>query len=107
MSRVDRDNLIFKALADKKRRRILDLLRDQPRTTGEICGRFKRLDRCTVMQHLDVLEKAELILVQRKGRFRWNYVNAVPFKEIYERWISKYASHAVDFLARLKRDVEE
>ena len=57
----------------------------------EICAHFKKLDRCTVMQHLGVLEKAGLIIVKREGRFRWNYLNVVPIKDIYDRWINQYA----------------
>ena len=99
--------MVFKALADSRRREILDLLRDAPRTTGELCDHFeKKLDRCTVMQHIGVLERAELIIAHREGRNRWNYLNAAPFRDIYDRWISGYAEHAVELLARLKRDVE-
>jgi DNA-binding transcriptional ArsR family regulator len=107
MSSTDADDLIFKALADSRRRQILDLLKEQPRTTGELCERFEgSLDRCTVMQHIGVLERAGLIIVRREGRTRWNYLNVMPFKEIYDRWISSYASEAVDLLARMKRDME-
>ena len=108
MSKAIRDDLVFKALADSKRREILDLLRDSPRTTGELCDHFRRkLDRCTVMQHIGVLERADLIIARREGRNRWNYLNAAPFREIYDRWISSYANEAVALLARLKRDLEE
>lgn len=106
---MSRDPLdpVFKALADSRRREILDLLRDEPRTTGDLCRHFRRrLDRCTVMQHIGVLERAGLVLSRREGRRRWNYLNAAPFKEIYDRWISAYASEAVGLLARLKRDLE-
>jgi DNA-binding transcriptional ArsR family regulator len=102
----ERQELIFKALADYRRREMLDLLRDKPQTTGDICKRFKGLDRCTVMQHLGVLEKADLIIVKREGRNRWNYINTLPIKEIYDRWISRYATHAIDILARMKHDLE-
>jgi len=97
--------MIFKALADSRRREILDLLTVRARTTGELCARFD-LDRCTVMQHLGVLEKADLIIVKRQGRHRWNYLNPLPIKDIYDRWISRYASGAVELLARMKRDME-
>jgi DNA-binding transcriptional ArsR family regulator len=108
MSSAAGDDLLFKALADGRRREILDLLKDAPRTTGELCRRFEAsLDRCTVMQHLGVLERAELIIARREGRHRWNYLNAAPFKDIYDRWISSYAAPAMDLLARLKRDLEE
>ena len=107
MSSPIRDNMVFKALADSRRREILDLLRDAPRTTGELCGHFEgKLDRCTVMQHIGVLERAELIIARREGRNRWNYLNAAPFRDIYDRWISGYAEHAVELLARLKQDLE-
>ena len=107
MPRTEKQERIFKALADGKRRQILDLLRKQPKTTGELCAQFRNLDRCTIMQHLKVLEKAELVIVKRKGRTRWNYLNVVPIMEIYERWISQYASKSVELLARMKHDLEE
>ena len=61
------DDLVFKALAGADRRKILDLLRDAPMTTGELGKRLSWLDRTTVMQHLRVLEKARLI-ISKKGR---------------------------------------
>jgi DNA-binding transcriptional ArsR family regulator len=106
MSNRRSDDLVFKALADRRRREILDLLRDTPRTTGQLCEHFRKLDRCTVMQHMRVLEKAGLIIVKREGRVRWNYLNVLPIRELHDRWISKYAVGAVDLLARLKRDLE-
>lgn len=99
-------DIIFKALADGRRREILDLLKDAPKTTGDICGEFKALDRCTVMQHLGVLEKAGLIFTKKEGRYRWNYLNVAPIRDIYDRWISQYASPSVELLTRLKHDLE-
>jgi DNA-binding transcriptional ArsR family regulator len=106
MSRKDSQSAVFKALADDRRREILDLLKDGPKTTGELCAHFKRVDRCTVMQHLGVLEGADLVIVKRSGRNRWNYLNVVPVQEIYDRWISQYARPSVELLTRLKRDLE-
>jgi DNA-binding transcriptional ArsR family regulator len=107
MSSDESDDLVFKALADRRRRRILDMLKDAPRTTGELCESLAaELDRCTVMQHIGVLERAGLVIARREGRVRWNYLNAGPFKDIHDRWISPYASEAVDLLARLKRELE-
>jgi DNA-binding transcriptional ArsR family regulator len=106
MSRADTQDIIFKALADGRRREILDILKDAPKTTGGICEEFKSLDRCTVMQHLGVLEKAGLIFTKKEGRYRWNYLNAVPIRDIYDRWISQYASPSVELLTRLKHDLE-
>lgn len=82
------------------------MLKSRPMTTGELCEQFSRHDRCTVMQHLRVLEKADLVIVRREGRVRWNYLNVAPIKEIYDRWISRYATNAVSLLARLKADLE-
>jgi DNA-binding transcriptional ArsR family regulator len=98
--------MVFKALADVRRRAILDLLRDGPKTTGDLCAHFGEIDRCTVMQHLGVLEKAGLVIVKREGRQRWNYLNVVPVQEIYDRWISRFARPSVELLTRLKRDLE-
>jgi DNA-binding transcriptional ArsR family regulator len=106
MSSADPDDLVFKALADGRRREILDLLAGGPKTTGELCANFVDWDRCTVMQHVGVLEKAGLVIVKREGRHRWNYLNVIPIKRIHDRWISRYASSAVDLLDRLKRDLE-
>lgn len=106
MSSADRHERVFKALADRRRRRLLDLLKEDRRTTGELCARFSDLDRCTVMQHLSILERAGLIIVKRDGRVRWNYLNALPIKEISDRWISPYAVNAVDLLARVTRALE-
>jgi len=97
---------VFKALSNSTRRRILDLLKDHPRTTGEVCASFPELDRCTTMQHLDVLERAGLLIAQRKGRVRWNHLDALPIKLIHDRWIGDYARSAVGLLANLKSDLE-
>ncbi len=75
--------------------------------TGELCAAFPALDRCTVLQHLKVLEEAELVIVQRKGRERWNHLNPLPIKHIHDRWIGPYAARAVDLLDRLKTDLED
>jgi len=107
MSSANKEDLVYKALSDRRRREILDLLKDEPKTTGDICAKFKKLDRCTVMQHLGVLEKAGLIFSRKEGRFRWNYLNAVPIREIYDRWINKYASPSVEILTKLKHDLEK
>ena len=81
MSTDEKNDRIFKALAASSRRAMLDMLKDQPQTTGELCARFPALDRCTVMQHLNVLEAADLVIVKREGRERWNYLNPLPIKD--------------------------
>lgn len=97
---------IFKALGHHVRRRILDDLRDQPLTTGALCAHFPELDRCTVMQHLGVLEDAALVITERRGRERWNHLNPLPIHDIHERWIGPHAAGAVARLASLKEQLE-
>ena len=106
MSIEARNDRIFKALSAATRRSILDLLKDNPQTTGALCAQFPDLDRCTVMQHLKVLEEAELVIAEHKGRERWNHLNPLPIKHIHDRWIGPYAARAVGLLDRLKRDLE-
>jgi DNA-binding transcriptional ArsR family regulator len=101
----DADDAVFKALASAARRRLLDELRDGPRTSGQLCAALCALDRCTVMQHLTVLEQAGLVLVQRRGRERWNHLAPLPIKRIYDRWISWYAGPALELLDRLDRNL--
>jgi DNA-binding transcriptional ArsR family regulator len=106
MSSETRDDAVFKALAHPRRRLLLDELKDGPRTTGMLCEVFADMDRCTVMLHLKVLEEAGLVVVERKGRERWNHLDALPIKRIYDRWISEYATHALSILDRLQADME-
>lgn len=106
MSIAERHDRVFKALAHPVRRRILDDLRDQPLTTGTLCAHFPELDRCTVMQHLRVLEEAELVIAERRGRERWNHLNPLPIHDLHERWIGPHAADATARLARLKRELE-
>ena len=98
--------IVWKALADPTRRRLLDLLRRRPRTTGQLAQRFPRLSRFAVMKHLGVLERADLVIVRREGRRRWNHLNAVPLRLLYERWVGGYADHWAGSLVGLKKLVE-
>lgn len=94
----DDEDAVFKALAHRVRRRLLDLLRAGPQTTGVLCDAMPERDRCTVMQHLAVLEGAGLIVAERRGRERWNHLNALPIRAIQDRWIGPHAEHAVRML---------
>jgi len=98
---ADDDDLVFKALAAPLRRRMLDALKDEPLTTGALCARFPEVDRTTVLQHLRVLERAELVTGRKIGRERHLALAPLPIKRIHDRWIGEYARAAVDLLARL------
>ncbi|MDX1439722.1 MAG: helix-turn-helix domain-containing protein [Rubricoccaceae bacterium] len=106
MSDSDAQDRVFKAIANADRRTILDTIRDQPRTTKEVCTALPHLDRTTVMLHLRVLEEADLVIVRRQGRYRWNYLNVAPIQAVYNRWIKDYAAPAAELLTRLKEDLE-
>lgn len=106
MSNDDDLDSVFRALANPTRRRLMDAMKDGPRTTGQLCEAERGLDRCTVMQHLKILEAAGLILVRREGRERWNHLNAMPIKAVHDRWIAPYARGAVAMLADLKDRLE-
>ncbi len=100
------DDLVFKALGSPIRRRILDALRDGSCTTGALCARFPELDRTTVLQHLRVLEQAELVTGRKIGRERHLALAPLPIKRIYDRWLGEYTRAAVDLLDRLESGEE-
>ena len=106
MSSETDNDLVFKALASPIRRQMLDFLKGQPQTTGAVAARFPDLSRFAVMQHLGVLAEADLVIVQRKGRERWNHLNPLPIKHIQDRWIGPLAERAVGLLDAMKRDLE-
>ena len=107
MSSEDESDKVFKALGDRKRRAILDALKDKPKTTGQIVSMFPGIDRCTVMLHIRVLTEAGLIVARREGRERWNHLNALPIKSIHDRWIGDYARNAVAMMSTLEQALAE
>ncbi|MCA0984581.1 helix-turn-helix domain-containing protein [Halobacillus yeomjeoni] len=96
----------FKALSHPVRRQILDLVKDGPKTTGELSDQFEDLSRYAVMKHLRQLEESNLIIVRREGRNRENYLNAVPLKEIHNRWMNQYQSTMAGSMLALKNNIE-
>lgn len=98
---------VWRGLSSPIRRRILDVLRNGPSTTGDLADAFPQLSRFAVMQHLGVLEETGLVLVRREGRRRLNYLNAGPIRMVYERWVSAHAGAEANSAIRLKQFVEE
>ena len=97
---------VFKALADKSRRRLLDVLfGENGQTLSELCGHLS-MSRQAVTKHLLLLEKANLVTVVWCGREKLHYLNPVPVHQIYDRWISKFDRHRVETLGELKRSLE-
>ena len=98
---------LFKALADRSRRKMLDLLHAHDgRTLNELCEHLD-MTRQGVTQHLDLLEVATLVATVRRGREKLHFLNPVPLQEIYERWISKFEKPRLNALSDLKRRLEK
>ncbi|HEV2034192.1 MAG TPA: metalloregulator ArsR/SmtB family transcription factor [Candidatus Dormibacteraeota bacterium] len=96
---------VWLALSDPTRRRILDLLRERPRITGDIASHFD-VSRIAVMRHLQVLSAAGLVTSRKRGRERWHYLDAVPLQRIYERWVDTHAATWASGLLRFGQRVE-
>src|ERR1700691_4166944 len=97
---------LWRGLPRPGRRRPLDLLRDGPATTGALAGQIPELSRFAVMQHLGVLTDAGVVLIERRGRDRFNHLNPVPLREWYERWAQPLADADAAALLTLKRTAE-
>jgi uncharacterized protein YndB with AHSA1/START domain len=98
---------VFKALADRTRRTLLDRLHEHNgQTLGELCGPIA-MARQSATQHLAVLEAANLVSTVRRGRERLHYLNPVPLHQIQERWIDKFERPRLRALSTLKRRAEE
>jgi DNA-binding transcriptional ArsR family regulator len=100
-------DVLFKALADPGRRKLLDLLHAHDgRTLIELCEHLD-MTRQGVTQHLDLLEKANLVATIRRGREKLHFLNPVPLQEIYERWIAKFEKPRLKALSTLKKRLEK
>jgi DNA-binding transcriptional ArsR family regulator len=100
------DNLVFKALADKTRRFLLDLLFEREgRTLTELESQVD-MTRIGVMKHLRLLEEAGLVVTRRSGREKLHFLNPVPIRLIHDRWIDKYTEHHASALVNLKTNLE-
>lgn len=84
---------LFKALADPTRRLILDELTDRGgQTLFELCARLAMRhgiasSRQAISQHLDLLERAGLVVTRREGRYKYHDINTAPLDQIAQRWI--------------------
>lgn len=103
----DAQDLVYKALADEHRRKLLDLLfQHNGQTLMSLCDHFE-MTRHGVMKHLRQLEEAGLITTRKVGREKYHYLNPVPIQEVYNRWVSKYAQPWASGLAEFKAVLEQ
>jgi DNA-binding transcriptional ArsR family regulator len=97
---------VFKALADPLRRQLLDDLQARNgRTLNDLCE-GRGMSRQAVTKHLAILEAANLVVTEKRGREKLHYLNPVPIHDIADRWIGKYERRRLEALADLKRDLE-
>jgi uncharacterized protein YndB with AHSA1/START domain len=101
------ENLIFKALADESRRKLLDLLFQQDGQTLSELQVHLPMTRFGCMKHLQILEEAGLLTTRKIGREKYHYLNPIPIQQIYNRWVSKYAQPWTHTLLNLKSSLEE
>lgn len=100
-------DLLFKALADPGRRKLMDRLHAHDgQTLSALCEHLD-MTRQGVTQHLALLEAANLVTVQRRGREKLHFLNPVPLQQIYDRWIRKFERPRLSALRDLKRRLEE
>jgi predicted transcriptional regulator len=93
---------VFQALAHESRRRMLDIVKEEPGIgVGALAGEFD-VSRIAVMKHLAVLEEANLIISQKDGRTRKLYFNAAPIQMIHDRWTSEYSAYWAGHMTRIK-----
>jgi DNA-binding transcriptional ArsR family regulator len=104
---ADEDDRVFKAVADRTRRFLLDLLfvRDGQTLTELASG--VEMTRFGVMKHLRVLEEAGLVVTRRSGREKLHFLNPVPLRLIHDRWIDKYTEPRVAALTDLEATLEQ
>ena len=100
-------DIVFKALADRSRRLLLDRLHaESGQTLGELCTQLK-MSRQAVTKHLKILEEANLVATVWRGREKLHYLNPVPIHEIQLRWIHKFEVDRLEALRQLKKHLEQ
>ena len=100
------DDRVFKALADPTRRLLLDRLFAREGQTLTELESAVEMTRYGVMKHLKVLEEADLVVTRRSGREKLHFLNAVPIRQVHDRWIDKYTERHVAALIDLKNELE-
>jgi DNA-binding transcriptional ArsR family regulator len=95
----------FHALADPTRLAVLDLLRAEPRSVGQIAAAFP-ISRPAISKHLRQLHKARLVVPSRRGRHRFYRLNAEPLAAV-DLWLERYRMLWAQNVSNLKWFVEQ
>jgi DNA-binding transcriptional ArsR family regulator len=103
---ADDMDAVFKALADRSRRRLLDRLHiDDGLSLNALCEDME-MSRQAVTQHIAVLEAANLVVAVKQGRERLHYLNPIPIQQISQRWLEKFERPRLRALLNLKSELE-
>jgi DNA-binding transcriptional ArsR family regulator len=103
---TDSMDAVFVALANPVRRRMLDILKDNPGSSvNDVCAFFE-MSRIGVMKHLQILEAAKLVVSRKSGRTRHLFHNAVPIRMIYDRWTTEYSAVWAKKMTQIKYKIE-
>ena len=107
---MDQMGKIFDALGSATRRRILDIVKNDPGCSiGEVAAEFD-VTRIAVMKQIQLLEEAQLLISKKQGRKRCLFHNPVPIQLIYDRWTTEYstlwASRMVDVKYQIEHGME-
>ena len=97
---------MFKALADRTRRHLLDALFAKDGQTLTELESGLEMTRFGISKHLRLLEEAGLVVTARSGRKKLHYLNPVPIRLIHDRWIDKFTEQQISALSELKKDLE-
>lgn len=82
-------NILFKALGDKTRREILEMLRKKDMSAGEISDAFN-ISKPSISHHLDILRQAKLVVSVKEGQFIVYSLNTSEVDEII-KWLYKFS----------------
>jgi ArsR family transcriptional regulator, repressor of sdpIR and other operons len=83
-------NILFKALNDSTRRKILELLKKNDMTAGDIADEFD-ISKPSISHHLDLLKQAGLVEAMKKGQFIFYSLNTTVVDEIVQ-WFIQFKS---------------
>ncbi|HEY7630768.1 MAG TPA: metalloregulator ArsR/SmtB family transcription factor [Thermoleophilaceae bacterium] len=97
--------MAFEVLAEPNRRRILDLLLEEPRSVGEIVS-ATGLSQPGTSKHLRVLREAGLVDVQKDAQRRLYRLNPQALAELI-RWVEPYRRAMASQLDALERHLDE
>lgn len=98
---------VFKALADRNRRKMLDRLYEEPGLTLSELIENIGMARQSASRHVSILERAGLVVTHWSGREKLHYLNPVPVVEMSERWLDKFSENKALTLLALKTALED